>query len=341
MDLCHHHGMRSSRLVALLFELQEGGPATAPQLAAKLEVSVRTIYRDVAALQAAGVPLWTETGPRGGIRLLEGWRTRLDGMTADEAGVLTLAGAPAAVADLGLGSLLAAAQAKVRSTLPPELRSRADRMAERFHLDAPGWFHHDEELPHLATVADAVWEGRGLRIEYRRGSGPDDGAGRSTRVLGPLGLVQKAGTWYLVARVDDDVRTYRVSRIEAADVLDEQVERPDDFDLAAWWSASSAEFDRSMLRETVRLRLSPAAARRLPKVLDHLAARDALDAAGPPDDEGWTTVEVLVESAEIAGHQLLALGGHVEALDPPVLRALLAAEGQALAERNAGGAPRT
>jgi predicted DNA-binding transcriptional regulator YafY len=160
-------------------------------------------------------------------------------------------------------------------------------------------------------------------------------------VLGPLGLVQKAGTWYLVARVDDDVRTYRVSRIEAADVLDEQVERPDDFDLAAWWSASSAEFDRSMLRETVRLRLSPAAARRLPKVLDHLAARDALDAAGPPDDEGWTTVEVLVESAEIAGHQLLALGGHVEALDPPVLRALLAAEGQALAERNAGGAPRT
>jgi predicted DNA-binding transcriptional regulator YafY len=325
--------MRSSRLVALLFELQEGGPTTAPRLAEQLEVSVRTIYRDVAALQAAGVPLWTETGPQGGIRLLEGWRTTLDGMTADEAGVLALAGAPAAVADLGLGSVLAAAQAKVRSTLPPELRSRADRMAERFHLDAPGWFHHDEELPHLATVADAVWEGQRLRVGYRRGAEVVD------RELGPLGLVQKAGTWYLVARVlddeGDDVRTYRVSRIEAADVLDERVERPDGFDLARWWAASSAAFDRSMLRATVRLRLSPAGVRALPKVLDQVSAREALAAAGPPDEHEWTTVEVLVESVEIGGHMLLALGSHVEALDPPELRAHLAAEGAAMAARNA------
>jgi predicted DNA-binding transcriptional regulator YafY len=339
--------MRSSRLVALLFELQERGPTTAPRLAERLEVSVRTIYRDVAALQAAGVPLWTETGPHGGIRLLEGWRTTLDGMTADEAGVLALAGAPAAVADLGLGSVLAAAQAKVRSTLPPELRSRADRMAERFHLDAPGWFHHDEELPHLATVADAVWEGHVLRIEYRRGSGSAHSHADETtsRVLGPLGLVQKAGTWYLVAVVDDgthpsdgrgdQVRTYRVARIEHAEVLDERVERPEGFQLATWWAQSSAEFDRSMLRDTVRLRISPAGVRALPKVLDQESAREALDEAGPPDDEGWTTVDVLVESVEIGGHMLLALGGHVEALDPPELRTYLAEQGAAMAARNA------
>lgn len=325
--------MRSSRLVALLFELQENGPATAPRLATKLEVSVRTIYRDVAALQAAGVPLWTETGPRGGIRLLEGWRTRLDGMTADEAGVLALAGAPAAVADLGLGSVLAAAQAKVRSTLPLELRGRADRMAERFHLDAPGWFHRDEELPHLATVADAVWEGRPLLVGYQRG---DDVVERH---LAPLGLVLKAGTWYLVARADDDVRTYRVSRIVSAEVEDGRVERPADFELAAWWAESSARFDRSVLRATVRLRLSPRAARRLPRILDQVAAQEALAAAGPPDEDGWLTVDVLVESATIAGDQLLALGGHVEALDPPELRAQLAAEGDAMARRNAGAAP--
>lgn len=313
----------------MLFELQEGGPATAPQLAAKLEVSVRTIYRDVAALQAAGVPLWTETGPRGGIRLVEGWRTKLDGMTADEAGVLSLAGAPAAVADLGLGSVLAAAQAKVRSTLPLELRSRADRMAERFHLDAPGWFHHDEQLPHLAAVADAVWEGHELDVSYRRGERTVD------RRLGPLGLVQKAGTWYLVALAEGDVRTYRVSRIVELTARSERVERPGDFDLAGWWERSSAEFDRSMLRAKVRLRMSPRAAKRLPRVLDQTAAREALDVAGPPDAEGWTTLTVEVESVEIAAHQLLALGGHVEALDPPELRRRLRDAGQSMADRNA------
>jgi predicted DNA-binding transcriptional regulator YafY len=254
-------------------------------------------------------------------------------MTADEAGVLALAGAPGAVADLGLGSVLAAAQAKVRSTLPPELRSRADRMAERFHLDAPGWFHHDEDLPHLATVADAVWEGRRLELRYRRGDRPGDHA--VERLIDPLGLVQKAGTWYLVARHGDDVRTYRVSRIVAASTRPERVARPADFDLATWWAASSTAFDRSMLRATVRLRLSPEAARGLASVVDQEAAREALAAAGPADDDGWVTVELLVESPEVAAHQLLGLGGGVEALDPPGLRERLAAVGAAMAERNA------
>lgn len=182
--------MRASRLLAILLRLQQVGPATSGQLASELEVSVRTIYRDVAALQAAGVPVWTETGPGGGVRLLEGWRSRLDGLTADEAGALFLGGAPGAVAELGLGTVLAAAQAKVLATLPPELRSRAARVRQRFLLDAPGWFHHDEELPHLATVADAVWAERRVDLRYRRGaasspvasirSGSSSRAGRGT-----------------------------------------------------------------------------------------------------------------------------------------------------------------
>src|SRR5207253_813761 len=137
----------------------------------------------------------------------EGWRTRLDGLTGDEAGALFLSGAPGLADELGLGAILAAAEIKVMTTLPPELRGRAARIRERFHLDAPGWFHRPEPLPHLATVADAVWSGRRLQLTYRSGAGAFD------RTVDPLGLVVKAGTWYLIARSGEAIRTWRVGRI--------------------------------------------------------------------------------------------------------------------------------
>ena len=321
--------MRASRLLAILLRLQQAGPATSAQLAVELEVSVRTIYRDVAALQAAGVPVWTETGPGGGVRLLDGWRSRLDGLTADEAGALFLGGAPGAVAELGLGTVLAAAQAKVLATLPPELRSRAARVRQRFLLDAPGWFHHGEELPHLATVADAVWASRRIDLRYRRG----DGA--VARRVDPLGLVLKGGTWYLVARHRGTPLTYRVSRIVDAVALDGHFERPDDFDLAAHWAESSAAFDRSILRERVRLRLSPPAAGALGFFVDATAAAEALAAAGPPDTDGWIEVELAVEEEAVAAGQLLGLGDGVEVLAPASLRASIAATGRRMSELNA------
>jgi predicted DNA-binding transcriptional regulator YafY len=320
-------------LVALLLHLQHGGGATAAQLAAELEVSVRTVYRDVAALQAAGVPLWTETGPGGGIRLVEGWRSRLDGLTADEAGVLFLAGAPGAAADLGVGTVLAAAQVKVLATLPPELRSRAARVRERFHLDAPGWFHHDEPLPHLATVAEAVWADHRVDVRYRRSDRVVD------RRLDPLGLVLKAGTWYLVARHRDQVRTYRVGRIVEAGARPERFERPADFDLAAWWAASSADFDRSIQRARVRLRLGPRAARWLPLHVDQVAAREALAAAGPPDADGWVELDLAVEAEDVALAQLVALAPEVEVLEPAALRAAFADVGARLLALHAPPAP--
>jgi predicted DNA-binding transcriptional regulator YafY len=325
--------MRASRLVALLLHLQHRGGATAAELAAALEVSVRTVYRDVAALQAAGVPLWTETGPGGGIRLVEGWQSRLDGLTADEAGVLFLAGAPGAAADLGVDTVLAAAQVKVLATLPPELRGRAARVRERFHLDAPGWFHHDEPLPHLATVAEAVWAERRVDVRYQRSDRAVD------RRLEPLGLVLKAGTWYLVARHHDQVRTYRVGRIVDAVTCSERFERPPGFDLAAWWASSSADFDRSMLRTHVRLRLAPRAAWALPRCVDQTAAREALAAAGPPDADGWVEIELAVEGEDVALGQLLALVPDVEVLEPATLRAALADVGARLAARHAPRPP--
>jgi predicted DNA-binding transcriptional regulator YafY len=321
--------MKSSRLIALLMRLQSTGAATAAELAETVEVSVRTVYRDVAALQAAGVPLWTEAGRNGGIRLVDGWRTRLDGLTGDEAAALFLAGVPGAAGELGLSTVLVAAQQKVLATLPAELRGRAVRIRERFHLDAPGWFHHDEPVPHLGTVATAVWGGRRLNIRYRARSRDVE------RQVEPLGLVLKAGTWYLVAVVGGDTRTYRVGRIVAAEATGGAVRRPDDFDLATWWAASSREFDAQLRTFRCRLRVSPWALRKLPHVMGSESGGDALATAGTPDDDGWREVEVAAESLEVAADQLSELGAGVEVIEPPALRRKLATIGAAMAARNA------
>src|ERR671918_2376332 len=177
--------MRASRLVSLLLLLQTRGQLTAAELARELEVSVRSIHRDVEALSEAGVPIYAERGPHGGIRLVDGYRTRLTGMTPDEAEALFLSGLPGPAAELGLGTVMTAARLKVLAALPAEMRSRASRLVERFHLDAAGWFRGAEAVPHLGTLAEAVWESKALEIRYRRGDRIVD------RRIDPVGLVLK------------------------------------------------------------------------------------------------------------------------------------------------------
>ncbi len=328
--------MRASRLVTLLFLLQRRRAATAAELAAELEVSERTVYRDVAALTDAGVPLWTEPGRGGGIRLVDGWRTRLDGLTAQEAAALVAVGAPQVLAELGMGTALAGAHAKLLATLPEGLREHARSVAERFLLDAPGWFHTPQQVTQLAAVAEAVWTQRTLTITYRG----------AERTVDPLGLVLKAGTWYAVARsaggarIDPDTSgdallTYRVDRIADA-VPAGGFERPAGFDLAQWWAASATRFEATMLRATVRLRLGPRGLRALPHVTDRDAAARAVATAGPPDADGWREVELAVEDVRVAAGQLVGLAGEVEALDPPSLREALFSAGSAMAAHNIG-----
>jgi len=323
--------VRASRLIALLLHLRAAGTggATAATLASELEVSERTIYRDVAALGQAGVPVWTETGPGGGIRLLDGWRSTLDGITGVEASALLVGGGPVA-AELGLGEVLAAAEAKVLTALPPELRTRAGRVRERFHLDAPGWSARPESVWHLEAVADAVWSERRLDVRYRRGDGAE-----VRRRLDPLGLVLKAGRWYLVAAHRGMPRSYRVGRLMAVSTRAEPATRPTGFDLAAWWAASSADFDRSLLRARVRLRISTRALRLLPHVVDPAAAAAALATAGPADPDGWRELDLAVESEDVAVGQLTALGDGVEVVAPAPVRAGLARIGAAMAARHA------
>ena len=232
--------MHASRLVAILLLLQTRGQLTARELADELEVSLRTIYRDLEGLAAAGIPVYAERGPSGGYRLVEGYRTRLTGLNADEAEALFLSGLGGAAAQLGLGTVLAAAQLKVLAAMPPELRGRASRVRERFLLVAPGWFKEDEELPALATIAQAVWEGHRIRMRYDRRPEPVE------RIVEPFGLVLKAGIWYLVARREGSLRTYRVSRILEATELEESFDRPTDFDLGAYWGSSTEIFESSL-----------------------------------------------------------------------------------------------
>ena len=228
--------MRASRLVSLLLLLQARGQLTAGELARELEVSERTVHRDVEALSASGVPIYAERGAHGGIRLVDGYRTRLTGMTGEEAEALFLAGLPGPAAELGLGTVVAAAQLKVLASLPPELRARASRLVERFHLDAGEWFRTSQPVPFLGALSDAVWNATRIAIDYERGSGP------SRRVIEPLGLVLKAGIWYVVARSDGQIRTFRVSRVTGVEPATERFERPAGFDLAAYW----VDFDRGL-----------------------------------------------------------------------------------------------
>ena len=320
--------MRADRLLSLLLLLQNRGRMTAPELAAELEVSVRTVYRDIEALGASGVPVCADRGPAGGYRLTDGYRTRLTGLTDAEAGSLVLAGAPGPARDLGLGAVLATAQLKLRAALPAELADRARRIQDRFHLDAPAWFRDADPVPYLAPIAQAVWDQRVLRAHYRRWGG------EVHRELHPLGLVLKAGIWYLVALADGIVRTYRISRFLAVDTAQQTFERPAGFDLAAYWRESSRRMEASMYQGTARLRISPRAQRLLPMQFGAAGTR-ALEGAGPPDPEDWVQVELPVETQAVAVGDLLRLGAEAEVLGPPELREAVARTVAVLAERYA------
>jgi predicted DNA-binding transcriptional regulator YafY len=299
--------MRATRLVSLLLLLQLRGQLTASELAAHFEVSVRTIHRDLEAFGAAGVPVEAIRGPAGGYRLAGGYRTKLTGLTAAEAEALFVAPAPAA--ELGLGGVLTNARLKVLAALPTELQERASRAERYFHLDTRGWFRAEDTVPHLPALAAATWQGKRLNARYR------EGPKVVQRTLDPLGLVLKGGAWYLVARRSAGMRVYRVSRFASVQVRDEGFQRPEGFELAAFWEEWSRTFEQSLPRVEVKLRASELARRFL-----------------PPDQQGDGGIYVVgFQSLEDAFRELLKFGPDAEVLEPVQLRARLAATAREVA----------
>lgn len=324
--------MRANRLISLVLLLQTRGRMTASDLAERLEVSVRTVYRDLEALSGAGIPVITDRGPGGGCALLSGYRTSLTGMTPREAEALFLAGVPGAAAELGLGALLADAQLKVLAALPRPARETAAQARQRFHLDPHRWFGDPPpEQPELATLAAAVWNDRRLAVTYRRGDGST-----LERAIDPIGLVLKAGVWYLVARADREVRAYRAVRLQRIEVSGESFERDEEFDLPAFWAAWADAFERSLPQYPVTVRASPGARTRLQRLGDGI--QEAAGSEPGPDAQGWTRHVVVFERIEYAETALLGLGAGVEVLEPAILRERMEKTARAIAqlyERNA------
>jgi predicted DNA-binding transcriptional regulator YafY len=307
---CHLSGMRATRLVSLLLLLQTRGQLTAAEIAATLDVSVRTVHRDVESLGAAGVPVEAVRGPAGGYRLAGGYRTRLTGLTGDEAEALFATGISGPAAELGLGGELAAARLKLLAALPHELQERASRASLLFHLDTRGWFRAEDTVPHLPELSAAVWRGCRIRLRYREG-------GRLVqRTVDPLGLVLKGGAWYLVARRSAGMRVYRVSRVASVRALEQPFDRPADFELRVFWDRWSRDFEQSRARVEVVVRVAEDVKRWLP---------------GEPRVEADGRAVLAFAHLGDAYRELLRFGSQLEVLEPHELRERIAATGREVA----------
>ncbi|MCX5583265.1 helix-turn-helix transcriptional regulator [Streptomyces erythrochromogenes] len=342
--------MRAARLIRMALLVQSNPGLTAAALARELDVSERTVIRDAQALQEAGIPVRSERGRTGGYHLAPGYRTRLTTLHPTEAETLFLSGLPSALRDLGLSDAADTARLKLTATLLPSVRAAAEASVRRFHLDAPAWFRDPSAPELLPELARAVWSDRIVELSYARPGRDGSPASAVSRVVEPYGLVLKAGTWYVVARLRDRAgdmagngngdgpgggwRTYRVDRVTAlapAPGDREVFVRDADFDLAAHWQDRSHEFARALLRTTVTVRLTSWGLGRLPAVVDGAAVEDALASASAPDADGLVTLALPAESEDVAYDQLARLGADVEVLAPASLRSRFRERAGALA----------
>lgn len=303
--------MRADRLLSILLLLQTHRRMTARDLATRLEVSERTVYRDMDALSAAGVPVSTERGKGGGCLLLDGYRTNLTGLNDAEIQTLFLTNPSRLLADLGLRRAGEAALIKLLATLPAVSRRDAEFVQQRILIDAAGWNRPEEAVPSLPILQEAIWQERKVRLTYER-----PGSARGERLVDPLGLVAKGSLWYLVGAVEGTARVYRVARIHGAAITDEPCVRPEGFDLAAYWAQSSADFVANLPRYRVTLQVASEAL----SLVNGAGAYGRIEETGPTDADGRTLLHMIFDSEDEACGYIFRFGTKIEVLDPPDLR---------------------
>jgi predicted DNA-binding transcriptional regulator YafY len=325
--------MRADRLFSIVLLLQSHRQLTARSLARRLEVSERTIHRDMEALSGAGIPVVAERGTGGGWSLLGEYRTNLTGLNEAEVQSLFAIKPSRLLADLKLEKAAEGALLKLLAALPSMYRRGAEYAWQRIHLDVTGWNRAEEAVPLLHALQEAVWRERKVRMTYEKG----DECGADVRLVNPLGLVAKGSVWYFVAAVEGgDVRSYRVSRISAAELLDAPSFRPADFDLASFWEESAAKFRAHLPGYRARVRVRREAVKRMP-----FAGRFArIEQTGSPDADGWVEVSLRFDVEEMACEYALGFGTLLEVLEPESLRERVAASARAvvaLYARNSSG----
>lgn len=303
--------MRADRLLTLLMLLQARGKMTAAYLADELEVSIRTVYRDVEALSATGVPIYTERGPGGGVALLDRYRTTLTGLTKDETQALFMLSIPAALVDLGIAKDLEMALRKLSAALPTMSDSTEQRVRQRVHLDVAPWQPVNTTPPYLQTLHQALWEDHLVTITYRLAWDATQ-----IRTIQPLGLVTKADTWYLVCRWDSIPRVIRVEAITDARLSEETFERPTNFNLTRFWSAWCQQVQHNQPRFVATVRISA-------QLYDELAyddGRGQVELLAPAGTDGWALVKLTHTSFEGARRRILSWGSAARVVEPAALR---------------------
>lgn len=303
--------MRADRLLSIVMLLQAHGRLTANDLAERLEVSERTIYRDMDALSVAGVPIYAERGKHGGWELIDGYESDLTGLNLEEVRAVFLSNSQKLIDDLGLHQANVSAMAKLLAALPQANRFSAERMQQRIHIDTSAWRGNDEPVTCLNTLQTAIWHNQRIRIEYQSPNQPTI----KERVIEPLGLVAKGQIWYLVAHVDGDKRTYRASRIISAELLSEVFERPLDFDLVNYWDESTSDFVANLPEYHAELLIHENAT-----MLVQAWKWAHIDQLDEPDCKGWQHADVRFEVLEEAAACVLGAGSYVRVLAPDALR---------------------
>lgn len=303
--------MRADRLVTILLSLQVYGSLSTTELARRLEVSPRTIHRDMEVLSGIGIPVFALRGRNGGWSLPDEYRGNVRWLSSDEVRALAVRSPDSMLTALGFAGVADAAWLKLVASLPPIHRHEATRISDRIFLDVESWKPRDEAVPVLPLLKEAVFTERRVRIRYRDASGST-----GTRVIAPLGLVARGTTWYVVADVDSDRRTYRVSRIEMAELTPDSFSRPEGFDLASWWQASKKELAARLPTYPVHLRIASDALEPLRREL-----RWGRIGSIEPSSDGWHEVSIMFELLDYALATVLSLGERAIVLEPDELRA--------------------